>query len=203
MKTKSLGPHRRRSRTAPKPVDTGRTSPTSPSRSSWLAVGAVLASAALHGATATPAAAATAPVRPKTAGAGLAWTRGPAHEPLTSPPWPEFGQATQDGSFTFSIAPGELAAVLADFSRVTGVEVSLSIEALGTLQSPGVTGRFSAQQALGRLLTGTGVIAEFADSTHATISLATRSEAVDVVASTGVVSSPKYVVPVRDIPQTI
>ena len=43
------------------------------------------------------------------------------------------------------------------FEQATGVKVMLSIESIGTIQSPGVVGLFSIERALEELLAGTSV----------------------------------------------
>lgn len=69
------------------------------------------------------------------------------------PVWAASTQAEQD----FAIAAGPLESALNRFAASTGVSLSYAPETLRGLQSPGVQGRFSADQALNQLLAGSGV----------------------------------------------
>ena len=96
--------------------------------------------------------------------------------------------------------------VLRAFERVTGMHVTLAIESIGSIQSPGVSGALTAEQALQAMVSGTGI--------------RSRLDVVDLgcprigrprsnwwkspaAHRRTVVSSPKYTAPLRDIPQTI
>ncbi|HEY9284350.1 MAG TPA: TonB-dependent siderophore receptor, partial [Pyrinomonadaceae bacterium] len=77
-------------------------------------------------------------------------------------------------------------------------------ERVGALPSPGVSGIFTPEAALGRLLAGTGVAYRFADPQTVALELKLAAETVEVNESSGAeVSSTKYTGPLRDIPQTI
>jgi outer membrane receptor for ferric coprogen and ferric-rhodotorulic acid len=69
------------------------------------------------------------------------------------PAWAESVAAEQD----FAIAAGSLESALNSFAATTGVSVSFSPETVRGLQSPGVQGRFAPDQALDRLLAGSGL----------------------------------------------
>jgi catecholate siderophore receptor len=105
----------------------------------------------------------------------------------------------------FDLAPGPLGSVITAFEHLTGVTVTVSLDAIRTIQSPGATGSFTIEQALQQMLAGTGVAFHLTGPAAATLDLRTVSESVEVSgrASTAIVSSPKFTVPVRDIPQTI
>jgi catecholate siderophore receptor len=202
-------------------------------RAPWLTVGTLLASAALQGAMATSLHAAglapDAPLAPKQR--STRWFEDSVDPVrLARPRLPEFGYEApgtgvhagistdlmaapwsavadtavqQPSEHSFAISPGRLADVLAEFSKVTGIEFTFDIEDLATLHSPGVSGRFAPEAALQILLAGTGAGARFTTASRATIELAAQSASVDVVGRSVTVSSPKYVVPVREIPQTV
>ncbi len=91
------------------------------------------------------------------------------------------------------------------FEDVTGIRVTLSMEAIGTIQSPGVTGLFSVERALEAVLAGTNVTFRLTSPNAAVLELRGQTESVEVTgrAPTVVVSSPKYTAPLREIPQTI
>jgi outer membrane receptor for ferric coprogen and ferric-rhodotorulic acid len=69
------------------------------------------------------------------------------------PAWAESVAAEHD----FAIAAGSLESALNSFAATTGVSVSFSPETVRGLQSPGVQGRFAPDQALERLLAGSGL----------------------------------------------
>ncbi len=89
------------------------------------------------------------------------------------------------------------------FRRVSGLQVELSDPVIGTLQSPGISGLFTAEQALKALLAGTSVGYRFTDSDSVTLDLAGTSEFVEVTGRPRAVASPKFTEALRDIPQTI
>jgi catecholate siderophore receptor len=99
------------------------------------------------------------------------------------------------------IPAGTLAEVARAFEAVTGLTVSYANEAIRDLPSPGVSGLFTPQRAIDQMLMGTGVSASF---TAAGVTFDIRTaEFVAVAGRAPGVESPKYVAPLRDIPQTI
>ena len=80
----------------------------------------------------------------------------------------------------FDIAAGPLDAVLTTFKHATGLRLRVGDEVIGTLQSPGVTGLFTVEQALAQLLAGTGVTYRFTDGDAVRLELAGTSEFVEV-----------------------
>jgi hypothetical protein len=60
-------------------------------------------------------------------------------------------------SYDFHIAPQALATALVEFSKQADVQVVGATEAIGTLRTSGVVGRFTGQQALDRLLRDTSL----------------------------------------------
>jgi catecholate siderophore receptor len=105
----------------------------------------------------------------------------------------------------FAIPPGALDSALNAFSQVTGVSISLSRLELGSLPSPGVNGTFTPEQALQKLLAGTGASYRFKSPSAALIELKNVSTSVEVTASIEALagSSPKYTQPALDTPQSI
>lgn len=92
----------------------------------------------------------------------------------------------------------------AAFEAQTRIAVAAARAGIYELQSPGVVGLFSPEQALEQLLAGTGVMLWFTSATAASLDLRAQSEFVEVPgAPARVVASPKFTTPVRDIPQTI
>jgi catecholate siderophore receptor len=114
------------------------------------------------------------------------------------------GAAAQNQVATrFAIPAGPLSDVLAAFHTATGLKIVLALDSISTLQSPGVSGVFTAAQALQALLTGTGVSSQFDGPGSVVLELRGQNESVEVIGSLPGVQSPKYAVPLRDIAQSI
>ncbi len=105
----------------------------------------------------------------------------------------------------FDIAAGPLESVLADFTRETGIAVTFAREGIKTVSSPGVTGLYTPEQALERLLAQTGLTFRFASSSAVTLDLTSVTMTLDVTTSVDALasSSPKYAESALDTPQTI
>jgi iron complex outermembrane receptor protein len=69
----------------------------------------------------------------------------------------EAGSNQSRTQFSFSLAAKPLPQALSDFSRVTGISVVYTDEAPYGLNAPAVNGQMSAEQALQRLLSGSGL----------------------------------------------
>jgi catecholate siderophore receptor len=111
------------------------------------------------------------------------------------------GQATQ--ASTFAIPAGTIGAVADQFRTMTGIRIVFANEDIRELPSPGVSGSMTAEQALNRLLVGTGVGYVFTARDLVTMDIRT-AEFVSVSGQEApTVSSPKYTTPLRDVPQTI
>ena len=68
----------------------------------------------------------------------------------------EAGTDQQRTQFSFALAAKPLPQALSDFSRVTGISVVYTDEAPYAITTPAVSGQMSAEQALQRLLSGSG-----------------------------------------------
>jgi catecholate siderophore receptor len=112
-------------------------------------------------------------------------------------------------TYRFDIPAGPLDGVLATFERVTGVGVSVASSLRPTVQavaSPGVTGTYTADQALERLLAGTGLAHRLAGVNVYAIDVRPLSENVEVRASApdaGSFTATKTLTPLRDVPQSV
>ncbi len=102
----------------------------------------------------------------------------------------------------YDIAAGALETVLAAYQSASGVVLTLPADSIKSLSSPGVSGVYTAEQALQKLLSGSGVTFRFSAPDAAALQVRLR-ESVEVTASVRAVASPKYTEPLRDIPQTI
>ncbi len=110
--------------------------------------------------------------------------------------------ASQAAAIRFDIAAGSLDRVIADYQRVTGLQAVFTDPGLGMIQSAGVSGVFTPEEAMQRLLMGTSVRAMFSGTT-VTLEIGGVAEFVQVTGEAPAPSSPKYTEPIRDIPQTI
>ncbi len=103
----------------------------------------------------------------------------------------------------FDIPAGLLETAIAAYEKAAGVRVEFGKEGIRTLNSPGVSGLLTIDQALQTLLTGTGVTARFTAAHTVELHLSGSASTVDVSATTDQVASPKYTQPLKDTPQTI
>lgn len=103
----------------------------------------------------------------------------------------------------FDIPPGTLDAVLTAFEKITGWKVLVPDEAMRNLASPGVTGVQAPEAALKQLLANTGVTYSLRELQTAALALETVATMIEVTAQATQPSSPKYIAPLRDIPQTL
>jgi catecholate siderophore receptor len=111
--------------------------------------------------------------------------------------------AAQASTVQFNIQPGPLDDVVAAFQAATGAKVTLGLDSIGQIQSPGVTGRLTPERALQTMLAGTSLAFRTTAPGQFTIEVPTRSESVEVTAALPTVQSPKYAVPLRDIAQSV
>jgi len=115
------------------------------------------------------------------------------------------GTAAADRSARhFDIPAGSLDSALAAFESVTQVHVIFSEEGIRSLSSDGVRGLYTSEQALVRLLEGSGVSYRFTAPGEVTLKLSANSTSVEVTADTlPMVASPKYTEPLMEVPQSI
>jgi catecholate siderophore receptor len=104
----------------------------------------------------------------------------------------------------FDIPAGSLDSALAAFEQITGIKVSQSKEGIGSLSSAGVTGLYTPEQALQKLLADTGLVYRFNSADAVSVDLKSVATSVEVTSSVeAIASSPKYSGAVLDTPQTI
>ena len=105
----------------------------------------------------------------------------------------------------FNISAGPLDSVLPAFERVTGIRIDVANQGMRQISSPGVSGMFTADQALRKLLTDTGLTYRFTGTAAVSLDLKSVSASVDVTASADALAatSPKYAGALLDTPQTI
>src|SRR5262245_28903967 len=113
-----------------------------------------------------------------------------------------YGGAQAQQTQRFDIPPGPLETVLATFQKQTELQVLVPDEKLRAIQSPGVSGVYTAEKALARILSGTGVTYKFSGPKIVTLEVEGVAASVEVLGRI-TPSSPKYTEPLRDTPQTI
>ena len=124
---------------------------------------------------------------------------------------PVVSRADAETILRFNIPAGPLDAALSAFEAVTGMTVSVSPALHATvqgLQSPGVTGVYEIEQALDRLLEGTGLAHRLAAANTYAIDVRPVSENVEVRASlidgaSTSLTATKTLTPLRDVPQSV
>lgn len=104
---------------------------------------------------------------------------------------------------SFNIPAGTLSEVLTAFEKVSGLRVVLPNDDYKNLPSKGVSGDFSAEQALEQILEGTGLTYGFTTPKTVSLRLLGPNETVQIVGESNTLSSPKYTQTLREIPQTI
>lgn len=102
----------------------------------------------------------------------------------------------------FSISAGSLSEVLTAFEKIVGWRIVIPDD-IKNLQSQGVTGDYTEEQALKQILQNTGVTYIFTALKEVSLKLQGPAETVEVADENSALSSPKYTEPLRDIPQTI
>ena len=122
------------------------------------------------------------------------------------------GKARLDGDaavqtqqqITFNIPAGTLESVLLAFQKASGLQVVIPNDAMRPIASPGVTGRYSPEQALREILRGTGISYRFSDKQTVILEIHAGPEEVEIRDESRVVlSSTKYTEPLLNTPQTI
>ncbi len=112
------------------------------------------------------------------------------------------GPATPAPRLAFNIAAGTVGTTADAFAAVTGMRVTLA-DMIRDLPAPGVRGTFTPQQALDRMLAGTGVGFSFTGVQTVTLDLRTAEFVAVEAPHQAVVSSPKFTEALVDTPQSI
>ncbi|HET8781823.1 MAG TPA: TonB-dependent receptor [Pyrinomonadaceae bacterium] len=110
----------------------------------------------------------------------------------------------QQRQIQFQIPADTLESVITKFQTTADIQVIIPNDAMRSLASPGVTGRYSPEQALREILRGTGVSYRFTDKKTVILEIHAQAESVEVRDdSRPVLSSPKFTQPMLDTPQTV
>jgi catecholate siderophore receptor len=103
----------------------------------------------------------------------------------------------------FEIPAGLLEAAARAYQEVTGVAVNAAEEGILRVASPGVSGLYTNEEAIRRLLAGTGVSYRFTAAKTVLLELRGPDATVEVIERAAPLASPKYTEPILDTPQTI
>jgi len=103
----------------------------------------------------------------------------------------------------FEIQPGTFADVMAGFETATGLRIEIPWESLRKTGLPGITGLYTPEDALKKLLEGTGIEFRFVGPRNVRLEIPGPSETVNVSDIAPVLASAKYTEPLVDTPQTI
>ncbi|MCC7342729.1 MAG: TonB-dependent siderophore receptor [Bryobacterales bacterium] len=103
----------------------------------------------------------------------------------------------------FDIPAGPLGGVLEEFRQASGLQFRLGSPQIREIQSPGVRGLLTSQQALEQMLRGTGLEYRFATDRSVEIRVRPQTTRVEVAGDTVALQSGKYTEPLLDTPQTI
>jgi catecholate siderophore receptor len=104
----------------------------------------------------------------------------------------------------FSIPADSLDVVLIAFQKVSGLQVIIPNDAMRSIGSPGVSGDYLPEEALKKILVGTGLSYRYSDVKTVTLEIQATTESVEVRTDSRVqIASPKYTEPLLDTPQTI
>jgi catecholate siderophore receptor len=103
----------------------------------------------------------------------------------------------------FDIPPGPLETVLPLFERATGLQVNVSDARIGSLMSAGAAGLYTDEQALSKLLAGTGAAYRFLSPKSVIVELRGAHTAIEVIGENGEPALAKLTAPELDTPQTI
>lgn len=103
----------------------------------------------------------------------------------------------------FDIGAAMLDVVLGEFKTITGLQVELQSPGINELNSAGVKGQYTVEQALRQILRDTGVTYRFESGGKVVLEIRGPASTVVVTDTVAPLSSPKYTEPLRDTPQTI
>ncbi len=105
----------------------------------------------------------------------------------------------------YDLAPGNLDDVVKEFQRVAGVTTEFSDRTATQVWSPGVSGVYTATQALDKLLTNTGITYRVAENKTIKLSVRSIQTVIEVQANSQqlAASTPKFTEPLLNTPQTI
>lgn len=119
-------------------------------------------------------------------------------------------QVAQAPTINFSIPPQPLAQALTQFGRQAGLQVAIDSSLAEGLQSPGVTGALTPEDALGRLLADSGLVYRYLDASTVMLTTADsggeatpESDNGPLVTDKIVVSAARFERPISELPASV
>jgi catecholate siderophore receptor len=111
----------------------------------------------------------------------------------------------QTPAVRFDIPAGPLDAAIRAFEVATNLklDVQVPVDTMSMVQVAGLSGRFTPEEGLRRLLAGSGMVARETATGGYIIEIRVAEESVEVRGRMPSVASPKFTEPLRDVPQTI
>lgn len=106
---------------------------------------------------------------------------------MSASPW-----CAAETAIEFAIPAAPLADALLQFSETSGIKVFFSSQLAGNLRGNAVQGRFTAQQALDKLLSGTGLTPQTA--TDGTVTLEKSAKPIEPQSAAGTTTLPSVTV---------
>jgi catecholate siderophore receptor len=103
----------------------------------------------------------------------------------------------------FDVPPGTLDAVLPLFEKTSLFHVTVPRDSMRAIWSPGVAGLYTPQEALQKLLTGTGIGFHLTGPDQVLLEIQGMATSVDVTDTSVEISLPKFTQPLIDTPQSI
>ncbi len=129
----------------------------------------------------------------------LAWAQQPRTPTIVQAP----GQTQGLLIHQFNIPSVPLDGVLNAFQTTTGVSVVVPKDSMRNVWSRGVSGLYTNEAALQKVLLSTGLTYKFTSPVLVRLEIAGQSTSIDVTAENSQPSLPKYTQPLLDTPQTI
>jgi catecholate siderophore receptor len=105
----------------------------------------------------------------------------------------------------YDIAAGPLKTAIDTFERTAGISFSVPDSRILDIQSPGVSGPLTVEQALSMMLKDTGIEYRWTSDGAVALALRRTQASVDVNATASTINSslPKFQQPLQDLPQTV
>lgn len=113
-------------------------------------------------------------------------------------------EQTQNETRRFDIPAGPLERALSAFQNISKLRAQVSDAEIGNINSPGVSGLYTDEQALKQILAGTGVAYRFTGPDTVSLSVTGPTASVEVTAGLpSIIASPRYTEPLRNTPQSV
>ena len=123
--------------------------------------------------------------------------------PRVDPSWDQVAQAVSPDQAVqqFDIPAGDLQSALLAFSQTVDLQLLYSADVTAGLQTQGVQGRFTAQQALDRLLSGTGLAYRLTNANTVTlVQVAPQDSGGPVQLGPVTVTGARFATPISELP---